>query len=275
VKEDGDAFTLCPSIYVDHTVIRTGYARHDVREAQVIVERERRRDPEQLRVEQAQVAEAVEGADLVMRLALRQDPDRQVDLVRIELPQHAAVVEGAQPEADAGRLASQEGQQPGDEIRLDAARHREGETALDRGRIEGILAEDDALELADRRPDGLDQGDRPRGQPHAVRGPRQQLVAEQLPQSAEAAAHGRLADVQVARRTGDAALGQERVEGHEQVRSIPARSRCLTVMVARAHRQGRPSRHAATARGTPRRCAQAPPARHRPAPGPTGPAAAC
>ncbi len=104
---------LCPSIYVDHPVIRAGYARHDVREAQVIVERERRRDPEQLRVEQAQVAEAVEGRGPCDAPGPPSGPRPPGRLGPHRAPQHAAVVEGAQPEADAGRLASQEGSNRG------------------------------------------------------------------------------------------------------------------------------------------------------------------
>ena len=52
---------------------------------------------------------------------------------------------------------------------------------------------------------------------HALRGAGQELVAEQRAQAGEVVAHRRLAEPDAGRGAGDAALGQQRVEGDEQV----------------------------------------------------------
>ena len=150
-------------------------------------------------------------------LPLRDDPHGEVDRVGIEVAQHRRVVEGAEGDAYARRVTLHMLEEARAEQRLDAARKRDRERALDARRLEVVLAQHDRLELPERRPHRLDERHGPRRQGHAVGGARQEFVAEKLAQATEGAARRRLSDAEVTGGARHATLGEKRVERDEQV----------------------------------------------------------
>lgn len=168
-------------------------------------------------VEQAHVAEAMERPHLVLKAAFRDQPDGKVDTIGVQILQHDVVVEDAERQPDSGRLPENGREQARAEQHLDASRRGNGEGALDRTWVEGVFPKHDRLELPQRRPCRLDEGHGTRRERHAVRNAGQQFVAEQLAQTRQAAAHRRLPYANLLRGASDAPLGQESIEGDEEV----------------------------------------------------------
>ena len=80
-----------------------------------------------------------------------------------------------------------------------------------------VVAGDHGLDLGQRDPHRVDQGECARRRAHALRASGQELVAEQRAQAGEVVAHGRLAEADPGGGTRDIALGEQRVESNEQV----------------------------------------------------------
>jgi hypothetical protein len=100
--------------------------------------------------------------------------------------------------------------------------HAEDEAPLRLSRIEAPLLEQRRLDRAQRAADRPGERQGARGRPDAVGRADEQLVLEEPAQAAERVAHRRLADADALRGPGDAALGQEGVEGDQEVEVEPA-----------------------------------------------------
>lgn len=188
-----------------------------MRKPQKVVERQWRRNVQKVCVEKTEVAKPIERPDLVVRLALRDDADGKVDRIAVELVKHRRVVQSPERQTDARRVVLQVREQTRSQQHLDAARHGNGKRALDGGGLEAVLAKDDRLELLECRTHRPDQRLGARRQCHALGRTGQDLVAEELAQATEGAAHRRLTDAEMTGGARDAALRQKRIERDEQV----------------------------------------------------------
>ena len=124
---------------------------------------------------------------------------------------------GVQPQPDAGRGLAEMGEQRGTEQHLHAVRQPDPEQPLGRPGVERLVPGDQGLDLGERDPHRVDQGEGARGRAHALRPSGQELVAEQRAQAGEVVAHGRLPEADAGRGARHAALREQRVEGDEQV----------------------------------------------------------
>ena len=88
-------------------------------------------------------------------------------------------------------------------------------------RIEGFALKHRRLNLRERHAHRIDERKRPRRGPHAVGAARQELVAEQRPEPPEIVTHRRLAETDARRGARDAPLGEQRIEGDQQVEVEP------------------------------------------------------
>ena len=206
---------------IHHAVGALDQAREQVREAHVVVERDRRRDPDQLGVEDAEVALLVEDAALVVRLALLEHADSEIDPSRIEVVEDAVPIDRVQQELHPRCHRLQMRDEGRHQKHLGRVRDAEGEGEVGRGRIEGSRRRRDLLNLGQCRLHRPKERQRARRWPHAVGPPRQQLIREGGAQPRQGMAHRRLADADPSGRAGHAPLRQQRVEGDEQVEIEP------------------------------------------------------
>ena len=141
------------------------------------------------------------------------------DEVRVAVAEQADRVGGAGQDLD-GQARSGRGQpshQRADEHEqaVVGAAHRE--RGVVGGGVEAGPVVQGVLDQAERVGDRLAERFGPRGRDQRQALAHQQRVAEQLAQPGERVAHPGLAQPEAARRPGDAALGEQRVERHEEV----------------------------------------------------------
>ena len=109
------------------------------------------------------------------------------------------------------------GEQGGADQHLHAVRQPDPEQPLGRAWIETVVAGDHGLDLGQRNPHGVHQGERARRRTHALGPPGQELVTEHRAQAREVVAHGRLTQADAGSGARHIALGEQGVESHEQV----------------------------------------------------------
>jgi hypothetical protein len=121
------------------------------------------------------------------------------------------------PQLDAGGDPAERGQEPGQQDQLGVVAGGDVEGAARGRRIERGLVGQRARGELERLPHPRRQRHGARGGDQAARTADQQRIAEQLAQAGESVADRGLAEAEPARRPGDVALVDERVEHRQQV----------------------------------------------------------
>ena len=143
--------------------------------------------------------------------------EREIELAGLEHPCVAAPGAGHDLQRDPGRLARDGGHQLGEDQHAQEVGRRDHEVAHRRARIELAPIAHDRLCVEQHAPQR--QRDRLGAwrERHSAPGANQQRIVEQLAQLGQRVAHRRRRHVRAARRPGDAAFVQERVERAQEI----------------------------------------------------------
>ena len=123
---------------------------------------------------------------------------------------------------DPGGRGAEPRHQAGGHRHLDRVGEADPEHPLGRRRVEVLALQHRRLDLGERHPHRIGKRERAGRRPHAFGAPGQQLVPEQRPEPREIVTHGRLAEPDAGSRARHAPLGEQRIEGDQQVQVEPA-----------------------------------------------------
>jgi hypothetical protein len=185
------------------------------------LKRNRRREVELLRAEQAQKAIRIKMAAFVMGLTLVEYANAKVQAPVVEFLQKAHAIGGAQAELNPGSECLETLDEGWNDGNLDGIGKPNPKHPLGRCWIERFPLKHRRLNLRQRHPDRIRKAHGSGGGAHAVAPAGEQLVSEQASETGEVMAHGRLAKSDPASGACHAALRQKRIEGDQEIQVEP------------------------------------------------------